>query len=111
VLFAGGGVHRQLGLDRAQQPDLGDDLGGQLGERHGRMITVELDGGCGGGGSPPLTSPLGSLLLVRRGADQEGQLGGADGQQGTGVGIGFQDRQIGFAQIAGQRRHRHQLPD
>ena len=30
VLFAGGGVARQFGLDGAQQPDLGGDLGGQF---------------------------------------------------------------------------------
>ena len=33
------------------------------------------------------------------------------GQQGARVSVAFQDRQVGLAEVAGQRGHRHQLPD
>ncbi len=49
-------------LDRPQQPDLGDDLGGQFLIGHRRVIVIQLDGGrCG---SPPLGSTLLVLLVA-----------------------------------------------
>jgi hypothetical protein len=45
VLFAGGSVGGEFGLDGAQQPDLGGDLGGQFLIRDGRVAVVELDAG------------------------------------------------------------------
>lgn len=45
------GVGGELGLDGSQQPDLGGDLGGEVGERDRRMVGVELDR-CLGGGQP-----------------------------------------------------------
>ena len=48
-------VGGQFGLGRPEQPDLGADLGGQVGERDRRVIGVELDRGSRGG--PPLPGP------------------------------------------------------
>src|SRR5215471_76397 len=62
VLLAGGGVGGQLGLDGAQQPDLGGGLGGQFGERHRRVVLVKL-GGCGCGVAP-LPGAVVPLLVV-----------------------------------------------
>ena len=59
----------QLGLDGAQQPDLGGDLGGQFGIRHRRVAAIELDGGARGGA--PLGRPLGARLVRRFGKGNE----------------------------------------
>ena len=70
VLFAGGGsMGGQLGLDGAQQPDLGGDLGGQFGIQHRRVAAIELDGGARGGA--PLGRPLGARLVRRFGKGNE----------------------------------------
>ena len=53
----------ELGLDGAQQPDLGGDLGGEVGERDRGVTGVELDGGFGCG--DPLGGPVGALVVVR----------------------------------------------
>jgi len=63
------------------------------------MLTIELDGG--GRGGAPLAGPLGALLVVRGAGDQAGQLGRAGVQQDAGVGVAFEDRQVGFAEVAG----------
>ena len=42
VALAFGGVGGELGLDGAQQPDLGGDLGGQAGEGNRGVAGVEL---------------------------------------------------------------------
>ena len=49
--LAFGGVGGELGLDGAQQADLGGDLGGQVGERDRRVAGVELERRLGGGRS------------------------------------------------------------
>jgi hypothetical protein len=82
VLLAGGGVGGQFGLDGAQQPDLGGDLGGQFGERHRRVVPVKL-GGCGCG-IAPLPGAVVPLLVVRDRGDQLGKPGLAGGQQRRG---------------------------
>jgi hypothetical protein len=38
----------KLSLGRAQQPDLGGDLGGQAGQAGGGMAVVQLQRGLGG---------------------------------------------------------------
>ena len=107
--LAGGGVGRELGLDRLEQADLGGHLGRQVRERHRRVIgPVQLDGRLRGGG--PLRGPRLALVAAGRGADQRGQLGRPGGQQRPRVSVAFQHLQVGLAQVAGQRGHRHQLP-
>ena len=61
--LAFGGVDGELGLDGAQQADLGGDLGGQVGERDGGVAGVELERRLGGG--DPLGGPLDALVAVR----------------------------------------------
>jgi len=56
-------VQAELGVDGTQQPDLGGDLGGQIGERDRRVIAVELDRGLGSG--QPLPGPCPALVVVR----------------------------------------------
>jgi len=109
VLFAGGGVGGELGLDGAQQPDLGGHFGGQLRKGHRRVAAIEFDGG--GRGGAPLTGPLLALLLVRGGGDQGRELGFAGRQQRPRAAVVFQHGQVGLAQIPGQRGDRQQLPD
>jgi hypothetical protein len=61
-------VTGQFGAHRLQQPHLGGDLGGQVGEGDGRVIGVELERGrCGGA---PGIGAGGALLAVRGLADQ-----------------------------------------
>nr|WP_308259611.1 hypothetical protein [Pseudonocardia sp. H11422] len=103
------GVHGQLGGDRAQQPDLGGDLGGQIGERHRRIGPVELDRRRGR--RPPGLGPLGALLPMRSLLDHAPKPGGSGGEQHARIGPPRQHRQVGRSEIPGQRGGRHQLPD
>jgi hypothetical protein len=107
--LAGGGVGRQLGLDRLEQADLGGHLGRQVREWHRRVTgPVQLDRRLRGGG--PLRGPRLALVAAGRGADQRGQLGRPGGQQRPRVSVTFQHLQVGLAHVTGQRGHRHQLP-
>ncbi len=99
----------ELGLDGPQQPHLGSDFSGQLLERHRRVIAVQLKSRRRG--RLPFPGPRRALLLVRRRGDQPGELGRAGGRQLAGIGVAFQHRHVGRAQVTGQRRHRQQLPD
>jgi len=56
--FAFGGVGGKLGLGRAQQPDLGGDLGGQASEVDSGVAVVQLQGGLRG--VEPLAGPVGA---------------------------------------------------
>jgi hypothetical protein len=46
----------ELGLNGAQQTDLGGDFGGQVGERGGGVVTVEIDRRLGS--VEPLEGPV-----------------------------------------------------
>jgi hypothetical protein len=105
--FAFGGVGGQFSLGRAQQPDLGADLGGQAGEVHGWVAVVQLQRSPGG--VQPLAGAVGALVAMRRLGDHRGQLGLPGPGQGARVGVAFQDGQVGGAQVAGQRAERQQL--
>jgi hypothetical protein len=78
------GVPLQLGLGGPQQPDLGGDLGSQLGEGDGGVVAVQLQGGLGS--RAPLGGPAGALLAVGGLGDQAGKPGSAGGQQAWGSG-------------------------
>ena len=108
---AAGCAGGQFALDGAQQPDLSGHLGSQFGERHRRVITVKLDGGgrsitaTGAPGLAPAgggkTVVISSVSLARPAASR------ARGGQRSAP----QHRQVGLADVTGQRGHRHQLPD
>lgn len=106
-LLAGLAVAGDLGLGGAQQPDLADDLVGQIRERHRRVGGVELDRRCGR--RPPRRRALGAVMAVGGLVDQRAQPGRAGLEQGPGVGVALEHRQIGGPEVPGQRRERHQL--
>jgi hypothetical protein len=70
-----------------------------------RVVIVEPGGGHGC--STPLAGPFLSLLIAGRGGDQPGELRRAGRDQGARIGEAFQHRQVGFAQVTGERGHRH----
>jgi hypothetical protein len=72
------------------------------------MITIKP--GSGRRGGAPLAGSAVPLLMMGHGGDQRRELGHADGQQGAGIGVVLQHRQVGRADVPGQRDHRHQLP-
>jgi len=73
------------------------------------VVGVQLEGGAGG--AEPLVGPGRALLAVGGLGDHPGQPGTAGGQQRVGVGVAFQHRQVGLAELASQWRHRHELTD
>ena len=73
------------------------------------VVGVQLE--CGAGGAEPLVGPGRALLAVGGLGDHPGQPGTAGGQQRVGVGVAFQHRQVGLAELASQWRHRHELTD
>ena len=107
VVLAVGGVGGEFGGDGAQQPDLGGDLGGQAGEIGGGVPVVEFQR-CPGG-IEPLAGAFGVLVVAGGLGDQSSQPGQASPGQGSGVGVAFQDGQVGGAEVAAKRAHRQQL--
>lgn len=99
-LLAGLAVAGDLGLGGAQQPDLADDLVGQIRERHRRVGGVELD--RRGGRRPPRRRALGAVMAVGGLVDQRAQPGRAGLEQGPGVGVALEHRQIGGPEVPGQ---------
>jgi hypothetical protein len=73
------------------------------------VVGVQLE--CGAGGAEPLVGPGRALLAVGGLDDHPGQPGTAGGQQRVGVGVAFQHRQVGVAELASQWRHGHELTD
>ena len=91
----GGGVGRQLGVDRAQQPHFSRHLGGQFRKRHGQMIRIQVDGGRRGG--PPPQAEFLAPLMPGGAGDQAGELDRASRQKSPRVGIAFKDGKVGLA--------------
>ena len=98
----------QLGLDGAQQPDLGGDLGGQIDERGRGVAAVEVQRGSGG--VDPLLRPVAAVVAVRGLADQCGESLGSQPEQGVRVRVAFQHGQVGDPKLPGQWRYGQQLP-
>ena len=104
-----GGVAGLFGLHGPQQPHLGGDLGGQVGERDGGVTGVELERRLRG--SDPLAGPRRPLVVVRRLGDHCREPLGARLDQQVRVGPPFQHREVSHAEVTAQRRHRQQLAD
>jgi hypothetical protein len=100
-------VAGELGVRCAREPDLGYDLGGEVGERDGGMAGVLGDRRLGS--VDTLAGPFGTLVVVGRLHDHGREAFEAAVEQGVRVRSPFQHREIGCAEITGQRGDRQQL--
>jgi hypothetical protein len=87
----------QLGLGGGKQAQLGVDLGGQILKGDSGVVGVQLQRGAGG--AKPLLGPGGALLAVGGLGDYLVQASSPGSDQPVGIGIAFQDRQVGVAGV------------
>ena len=94
----------ELGLNGTQQPDLGGDLGGQVGEGDGWVAVVEGERClcCG----DPLGGPLGTVVTVGGLGDERAESLDTQLDQDVGVGPAFQHGEVADPEIPRQRAHR-----
>ena len=108
-VLAFGRMRCKFVLDRAQQPDLGRDLGGDVSECDRGMAGVELDRSVRS--SEPFVCTFDPIVILRRLDDHRRDALSARSDQHVRVSPAFQHREVGVGDLARQRTHRHHLAD